>query len=204
MQENKCGPGQPPEPHRSWISRLAFPPLGAARRWYWSDSARKECHFYQYWLQKRDSENHFSATPAVAGCPARSRADCGGDRNARATGTRSRAFPNFPWQFTLENCPVCHRRHRNHPLARFENCHVFAEPTLFRNVAASNRKTFPACAEPVDDEISLWKAEENGGGNRENETNSVARESDLKGRGFELRRKACQSIQLRLQPPSDC
>ena len=104
MQENKCGPGQPPEPHRSWISRLAFPPLGAARRWYWSDSARKECHFYQYWLQKRDSENHFSATPAAAGCPARSRADCGGGRNARATGTRSRAFPNFPWQFTLENC----------------------------------------------------------------------------------------------------
>ena len=104
MQENKCGPGQPPEPHRSWISRLAFPPLGAARRWYWSDSARKECHFYQYWLQKRDSENHFSATPAAADCPARSRADCGGGRNARATGTRSRAFPNFPWQFTLENC----------------------------------------------------------------------------------------------------
>jgi hypothetical protein len=93
-----------PAPHRSWISQLAFPPLGAARRWYWSDSAHKECHFYQYGLQKRDSENHFSAIPAAASCPVRSRTDCGGGRNARATGTHSRAFPNFPWQFTLENC----------------------------------------------------------------------------------------------------
>ncbi len=102
--KNKCGPDQPSEPHRSWISLLAFPPLGAAGRRYWSDSAHAECHFYQYWLQTRDSVNHFPATPAVASCPAHSRAGCGGGRNARATGTHSRAFPNFPWQFTLENC----------------------------------------------------------------------------------------------------
>jgi hypothetical protein len=102
--KNKCGADQPSAPHRSWISQLTFPPLGAARRWYWSDSAHKECHFYQYGLQKRDSENHFSAIPAAASCPVRSRTDCGGGRNARATGTHSRAFPNFPWQFTLENC----------------------------------------------------------------------------------------------------
>jgi hypothetical protein len=40
-------------PHRSWISRLAFPPLGATGRRYWSDSAHQEGHFYQHWLQKR-------------------------------------------------------------------------------------------------------------------------------------------------------
>ena len=61
------------EPHRSWISCLAFPPLGAARRRYWSDSAHEECHIYQYWRQNRDSENHFSAIPAVASSPARSK-----------------------------------------------------------------------------------------------------------------------------------
>jgi hypothetical protein len=32
------------------------------------------------------------------------RASCRGGRNARATGTRSRALPIFPRQFTLENC----------------------------------------------------------------------------------------------------
>jgi hypothetical protein len=48
-------------PHRSWISRLAFPPLGAAKRRYWSDSAHQERRIYQYWPQKRDSKNHFSA-----------------------------------------------------------------------------------------------------------------------------------------------
>ena len=49
--KNKCGPGQPPEPHRSWISPLASSPLGTARRCYWSDSAHQECHIYQYQLQ---------------------------------------------------------------------------------------------------------------------------------------------------------
>jgi hypothetical protein len=58
----------------------------------------------------------------------------------------------------------CHQRHRNHHLASFENCHVFAEPTLRQNVAARNRKTFPLCAEAVDDESSLWKPEENRAG----------------------------------------
>jgi hypothetical protein len=29
FRKNKCGTGQPPVPHRSWISRLAFPLLEA-------------------------------------------------------------------------------------------------------------------------------------------------------------------------------
>jgi len=51
-------------------------------------------------------------------------------------------------------------RHRNHPLASFENCHVFAEPTLEQNVAARNRKTFRSCEQTVDDRTCLWKPEE--------------------------------------------
>jgi hypothetical protein len=65
----------------------------------------KECRLYQYGRQKRDSENHFSAIPAVASGPAPlPEPSCREGRNARATGLRSRAFPNFPRQFTLENC----------------------------------------------------------------------------------------------------
>jgi len=52
---------------------------------------------------ERDSENHCSAASAMATGPTRSKSG-GGGRNARATGTRSRAFPNVPWQLTLENC----------------------------------------------------------------------------------------------------
>ena len=55
----------------------------------------------------------------------------------------------------------CHWRHRNHHPASFESFHVFAALTLSQNVATRNRKTFPPCAETVDDRTSLWKAEEN-------------------------------------------
>lgn len=57
-------------------------------------------------------------------------------------------------------------------LASVENCHVFAEPTLVRNVAGRNRKIFPACAEAVEDKTSLWKTEENCGRNRESENSA--------------------------------
>jgi hypothetical protein len=79
----------------------------------------------------------------------------------------------FPLAIHPRELPVCHRRHRNHQSASFENCHVFAGDTLFQNVAARNRKTILRCAEAVDDEASLWKAEENGGRNRENENEFV-------------------------------
>jgi len=79
----------------------------------------------------------------------------------------------FPLAIHPRELPVCHRRHRNHQSASFENCHVFAESTLFRNVAARNRKTILRCAETVDDETSLWKLEENGGRNREHENEFV-------------------------------
>jgi hypothetical protein len=150
-----------PEPHRSWISHLAFPPLGASRRRYRSDSTHKECHFYQYRSQTRDSENHCSATSASASSQPAPRAGSGGGRTARATGTRS--FPNFPWQFTLENCQLPPASPQP-SFSKLESSHVFGEPTLRQNVASRNRKTFQSCAETVDDETSLWKAEENCGG----------------------------------------
>jgi hypothetical protein len=152
-----------PEPHRSWISRLAFPPLGASGRQYRSDSAHQECRFYQYQPQTRDSENHRSATSASASSQPAPRAGSGGGRNARATGTHSRAFPNFPWQFTLENCQLPPASPQP-SFSKLESSHVFDEPTLRQNVASRNRKTFHSCAETVDDETSLWKAEENCGG----------------------------------------
>jgi hypothetical protein len=37
----------------------------------------------------------------------------------------------------------------------------FAEPTFIQIVATGNTKSFDACEEPVDDETSLWKDEEN-------------------------------------------
>ena len=76
------------EPHRSWISHLAFPPLGASRRLVRSDSTHQERRFYQYWLQVRNSENHRAATSAMASGPTRSksrkwrRPQCPGNRHA--------------------------------------------------------------------------------------------------------------------------
>jgi hypothetical protein len=156
--QNKCGPGQPPEPHRSWISRLAFSLLGTARRRYWSDSAPRECHFYQCWLsavirriKSAQPLRWPAAQPvqrageeaAMPGQPARTRA-------------RFRMSPgNSPSRIAS-----CHRRHRNHRSASRKSSHVFAEFTLRQNVACRNGKTFRACAEAVDDESSLWKTEE--------------------------------------------
>jgi hypothetical protein len=66
------------------------------------------------------------------------RASCRGGRNARATGTRSRALPIFPRQFTLENCQSATGFANIHHSASRENYHVFAEPTLEQNVATRN------------------------------------------------------------------
>jgi hypothetical protein len=89
------------------------------------------------------------------------RAGSGGGRNARATGTRSRALPNVPG-----NSPS---RIASLPLAspqssfdKLESSHVFAGITLGQKTKSRNGKTFCACAEAVDDESSLWKAEEIG------------------------------------------
>ena len=82
--------------------------------------------------------------------------------NARATGMRSRAFPISPSN-SPSRIASCHRQvHRNHHPASFEDFHAL-RCTHFsvRMFETRNRKTFPPCAETVDDRTSLWKAEEN-------------------------------------------
>jgi hypothetical protein len=158
--KNKCGPGQPPEPHRSWISNLACPPLGATGRRCWSDSAHQECHFYQHWPQNRNSENHVSAAPAAASGPTRSEERVVEEAAMPGQPVRTRARFRISPGNSPSRIAGCHQRHRKHRLASFEICHVFAEPTLSQNVAPRNTKTLRHCAEAVDGETSLWKAEE--------------------------------------------
>ena len=53
-----------------------------------------------------------------------------------------------------------HQRHRNHRLASVESSNVFDESTLGQNVKRRNGKRLRACEQAVEDETSLWKAEE--------------------------------------------
>jgi hypothetical protein len=165
--KNKCGPGQPPEPHRFVDLSTHLP---AARSGETMALVRQRSQGVPH-LPVRTAEARFRESLLCNPCgsqlpsPLKSRLwrrpQCPGNRHALAR------VSEFPLAIHPRELPVCHRRHRNHPLASIENCHVFAEPTLSPNVAAGNRKTFPPCAEPVDDETSLWKAEEKCGGNRE-------------------------------------
>ena len=50
--------------------------------------------------------------------------------------------------------------HRISSLDKIERSNVFDAFTVKHNVARRNTKTFLYCAEAVDDETSLWKAEE--------------------------------------------
>jgi hypothetical protein len=100
--KNKCGDGQPPSPHRSWISRPAIPPLGRRADGTGPTALTSECHFYQYSCRARFGESFLCNLCGGQQPNPLRRAGSGGGRNARATGTHSRAFPN-PWQFTLEN-----------------------------------------------------------------------------------------------------
>jgi hypothetical protein len=85
---------------------LALSPLGTASRWYRSDSAPEGVPLLPAPPQNPIRENQLSQLcggPAAQPTP---RVGSRGGRNARATGSHSRAFPNFPWQFTLENCQL--------------------------------------------------------------------------------------------------
>jgi hypothetical protein len=104
--------------------------------------------------------HHEFATPAVASGPSCSEEQGGGGgRNARAT---SRACARF-----LECPPAIHPRES--PAAagsaaiirQAQELSRFAEPTVSQIVRSRNTKEFRRCAEPVEDETSLWKIEEN-------------------------------------------
>ena len=159
--KNKCGPGQPPEPHRSWISRLAFPPLRAASRRYWSDSAHEECHFYQYCCRamvRRIISMQPVWWPAAQPAPKSRkwrRPQCPGNRFAHAR------VSEFPLAIHPRELPAATGVTAIIVRQALRDSNVFAKPTLRQKVASRNRKTFPACAEAVDGVTSLWKAEEN-------------------------------------------
>lgn len=162
-QKTNAARGQPPQAalFRGSLSSC----LPAARSGKTTVPVRqrsRECHFYRYDLQSRDSWNRVFATCATAGSPTRPRAGSGGGRNARATSTRSRAFPISPGN-SPSRIASCHQRHRNHRLTSFESSNVFGAPTLRENVARRNRKTACLCEQAVEDETWLWKAEENAG-----------------------------------------
>jgi hypothetical protein len=120
----------------------------------------KECRICQSQAASSSSCDHKPATftvPAVLFLLRR--ASGGGGRNAQAT---SRAYARF-----LECPPAIHPRES--PVAagsaaiirQAQELSRFAEPTFSQIVAPRNTKEFNPCAEAVDDETSLWKAEEN-------------------------------------------
>ncbi|MGA7217536.1 MAG: hypothetical protein WBX38_04445 [Candidatus Sulfotelmatobacter sp.] len=106
-----------PTPHRSCDLSFCLPPLEAAGRRHWTESAHEERHFSQY---IREAAIHGTAAAQL----------CDGQRPIPlkerkeeaampwATGTRSRAFPNFPRQFTLENCQSATSVTANHRPAK--------------------------------------------------------------------------------------
>ena len=173
-QKFECGSGQPPQPHRFTWFPACLCHRCAVERPLQPDSARKECRICQSQLPIMISRSIISRSRSQINHPASQiRNRCGGQRpcplrrakqgeeaaNARATSSRFRAF--------LECPPAIHPRES--PAAagsaaiirRAQELSRFAEPTLIHFVAARNTKTFPRCAETVDDETSLWKTEEN-------------------------------------------
>ncbi len=136
-----------PAPHRSWISRPAFPPLGAASRRYWSDSARDEPPHLPALAAEHDSENMIRRIASLqplrwpAAQPAQG-ADRRGGRNARATGMRSRAFPISPSN-SPSRIASCHRRHRNHHPASFEISTFALHSLSVRMFGPATEKHFP-------------------------------------------------------------
>ena len=163
------------EPHRFTWFPACLCHRCAVERPLQPDSARKECRICQSQLPIMISRSMISRSKISRSITLSSqiRNRCGGQRpcplrrakqgeeaaNARATSSRFRAF--------LECPPAIHPRES--PAAagsaaiirRAQELSRFAEPTLIHFVAARNTKTFPRCAETVDDETSLWKTEEN-------------------------------------------
>jgi hypothetical protein len=155
-----------PAPHRSWISQSpAFPPLGRRETTVLVRQRSQKGTSATFTSTGRrareyDSQNRFSQPLRWPAAQPAQRAGSGGGRNARATGSRSRAFPISPGN-SPSRIASCHRRHRNHRSASFEVSNVFAEPTLIHNVATRNTKNISSLVQKLwTIETSLWKAEE--------------------------------------------
>src|SRR5271163_1111452 len=111
-------------PHRSWISRLAFPPPRSSETTVLVRQRSRRVPLLPVLLQNMILRigfgESFLCNPCVGQRPSLLQgASCRGGRNARATGSRSRAFPISPSN-SPSRIASCHRRHRNHHPASFE------------------------------------------------------------------------------------
>jgi hypothetical protein len=79
---------------------------------------------------------------------------------------RTHARFQFPLAIHPRELPAAASVTANHRSTAVESSNVFAEPTLRQRVANRNSKTAHNCAEAVEDESCLWKAEEKAGENQ--------------------------------------
>jgi len=78
---------------------------------------------------------------------------------------RARAHFRFPPAIHPRELPAATSVTAINRSASVESSNVFAAPTLRENVTTGNRKTLRSCEQPVEDQPSLWKAEEKRGVN---------------------------------------
>ena len=159
-QKNECGPGQPPGPHCSRISCLAFPPQGGGDDASGPTALASERRICRSRLQIVIRKSQTAITAVASGPVLLDERDGGGGRNAQATSTRLRAFSgmssgNSPSRIT-GNRWLCRKSSSN-----LGNLTLSLPDTLRQSASPRNRKTTLPCAETVDDGTSLWKAEEN-------------------------------------------
>ena len=160
-RKKQMRPGQPPEPHRSWISPSCLPAARSERDDGTGPTAlTKSATFTSTGCRSRDSEESRLCNLCVGQRPIPLQ-----ERTVEEAAmpgqpvTHSRAFPISPGN-SPSRIASCHQRHRTSSLGKPSRSHVFAEPTLGQIVAHRNRKTFRSCAETVDDRTFLWKPEE--------------------------------------------
>jgi hypothetical protein len=151
--DKKCGPGQPPEPHRTWFPAWRndrFSPTALERS---AAFAKAGCRS----VTLRSPICNRQGWPAAPSCSEEQNGGIG--RNARATSLRSRTFSGFPPGNSPSRitgcCWLCRIIRQAQELSRF------ADPTLMQIAAPRNTKDLSGCAETVEDVSSLWKAEEN-------------------------------------------
>ena len=159
-----------PASHRrrivSWISILAFPPLRSGGTTVLVRQRSRGVPLLPVLDAEHDSENMIrriaSLQPCVGQRPSLLKEQAVEEAAMPGQPVRARARFQFP--------PAIHPREL--PAATGVTAIIirqalrfprFAAPTLGQNVTTRNRKTFPPCAETVDDRTSLWKPEENCG-----------------------------------------
>jgi hypothetical protein len=151
--DKKCGPGQPPEPHRTWFPAWRndrFSPTALERS---AAFAKAGCRS----VTLRSPICNRQGWPAALSC---SEEQNGG--SAATPGQPVRAHAR-----SLDSPPAIHPRES--PAAarsaaiiqQAQELSRFADPTLSQIAAPRNTKDFSGCAETVEDVPSLWKAEEN-------------------------------------------